>query len=117
MIQAPQMNRASQGVAVDQAGRVWVAGLERQIREDEQVSMNVSRNMSGGKSTQSVSVTGNTDITTTDMYRLEIYDPKGILLGIFPLKHFVDDIRINGDRIFLLDRMRSAQFYEYKITE
>jgi len=117
MIQAPQMNRASQGIAVDSVGRVWVAGLERQIREDEQVSMNVSRNMSGGKSTQSVSVTGNTDLTTTDMFRLEVYDPEGILLGIFPLKHFVDDIRIHGDRIFLLDRMRGAQFYEYRISE
>ena len=30
---------------------------------------------------------------------------------------FVDDIRIHQDRIFLLDRMRGAQFYEYKITE
>jgi hypothetical protein len=118
MIQAPQMNRAAQGIAVDQSGRIWVAGLERQIREDEQVSMNVSRTSGGGgRDTQSVSVTGNTDLTTTDMFRLEVYDAEGILLGILPIKHFVDDIHIHGDRIFLLDRMRGAQFYEYRITE
>lgn len=117
-IQAPRMNRASQGIAVDPAGRIWVVGLERQIREEEQVNMNISRSMGGsGRSTQSVSVTGNTDLTTTDMYRLEVYDPDGILLGIFPLKHFVDDIRINKDRIFLLDRLRGAQFYEYRVAE
>jgi hypothetical protein len=117
-IQAPQMNRASQGIAVDQAGRIWVVGLERQIKEEEQVNMSISRSMGGGgRSTQSVSVSGNTDLTTTDMYRLEVYDPEGVLLGIFPLTHFVDDIRINKDRIFLLDRLRGAQFYEYKISE
>jgi hypothetical protein len=64
-----------------------------------------------------VSVGGNTDVRETDMFRLEVYDPAGVLLGALPVKHFVDDIFINGDKIYLLDRMRGMQFFEYQILD
>lgn len=116
-IQAPQMNRCSNGIALDEKGRIWVVGLERQMKEEEQVQMRISRMASGGSTSTNLDVSGNTDLRETDMYRLEVYDPEGVLLGIFPLEHFVDDIRIHKDRIFLLDKLRGAQFYEYKIQE
>ncbi|MFW6160007.1 MAG: hypothetical protein ACOC57_02575 [Acidobacteriota bacterium] len=47
-----------------------------------------------------------------DAFRLEVYSPDEVLLGTFPLNHFVDGIRINNNRIFLLDRMRGAAFYQ-----
>jgi len=117
-IEMPQMNRCSSGIAVDSSGRVWVATFTRQIKEEEQVGTEVNMSSdAGGNRSMSLNASGNTDVRKTDAYRLEVYAPDGVLLGFFPLDHFVDDIRINQDRIFVLDKMRGAQFYEYKISE
>lgn len=118
MIEQPDMNRCASGIAVDGKSRVWVVNLKRQIKEEEQVETNVRASMStsGGRS-MNVSVGGNTDVRETDMFQLEVYDSEGVRLGAIPVKHFVDDIFINGDTIYLLDRMRGMQFFEYKIVE
>ncbi len=92
--------------------------LKRQLKEEEEVSTQVMVTMDGsGQRSMSQSVSGATDITKTDMYQLEIYSSNGILLGSLPLDHFVDDIQIREDRVYLLDRMRGMHFYEYKIVE
>lgn len=116
-IQMPQMNRCSNGIAVDDKGRVWVVNLKRQTKEEERVGQRMSVMNTGAQRTMSLTFEGATDLRETDMYQLEIYDQEGILLGIMPLTHFVDDIWIVKDRVFLLDKMRGAQFYEYRITE
>lgn len=117
-MQQPDMNTCSNGIAVDNKGRVWVVNLKRQIKEDERIQPSVRVSMdSSGERSMSMSVEGNTDVRETDMYQLEVYDPEGILLGTIPVNHFVDDIRVDKDRIFLLDKMRGMQFYEYKIIE
>jgi sugar lactone lactonase YvrE len=117
-IEAPRMNRASNGIALDSKGRVWVVNLVRQIREEEQVGTRVEMSMNDtGKRNANIAFEGNTDLTRTDMYQLEVYDPEGILLSTFPIHHFADDVRIHGDRIFIMDRMRGAQFYQYRIVE
>ncbi len=117
-IKMPQMNRCANGIAVDEKGRVWVAGYKRQINEDEQVQTSVSVSMdSGGRRSMSMKPGGNTDVRETDAFRLEIYSPEGMLLGKVQLGHFVDDILINGDKIYMLDKMRGSQYYEYKIIE
>ncbi|MGB6340885.1 MAG: NHL repeat-containing protein [Candidatus Aminicenantaceae bacterium] len=118
MIEQPDMNRCASGVAVDSKGRVWVVTLSRQIKEEERVETNVRVSMSqtGGRS-MNMSVGGNTDMKETDMFRLEVYDPEGVLLGTIPVKQFVDDIFISGDKIYLLDRMRGMQFFEYQIVD
>ncbi len=117
-IRMPQMNRCANGIAVDEKGRVWVAGYDRQIREDEQVGTSVSVMMdAGGRRSMNIKPEGNTDVTKTDAFRLEVYSPDGVLLGKIQLEHFVDDILINGDKIYMLDKMRGSQYYEYKIIE
>jgi len=116
-IQMPQMNRCSSGIAVDDKNRVWVVTLKRQIKDDESVQTRIRMTNVSGQRSMSMAVDGNTDVRETDMYQLEVYTPDGILLGKLPLNHFVDDIRIEKDRIFLLDKMRGAQYYEYKIIE
>lgn len=117
-IEQPDMNQCSNGIAVDGKGRIWVVNLKRQLKEEERVATDVMVTMdSSGQRSMSQSVSGATDITKTDMYQLEIYSPDGILLGSLPLEHFADDIRIKEDRVYLLDRMRGMQFYEYKIVE
>lgn len=117
-LREPQMNRCSSGIAVDDKGRIWVVALGRQIKEEESVDigMRVARDASGARS-MGMSVGGHTDVRKTDMYQLEVYAPDGTLLGKLPLNQFVDDIRIINNRLFLLDRMRGMQYYEYKIIE
>ena len=110
---SPRMNKCSVGIAVDNKGRVWVVTLKRQIKEEE-VVYTVTRGTRTGATTQ---VVGDTDLQETDMYTLEIFDPDGVLLGAIPLNHFVDDIYINKDTLFLLDKMRGVKYYQYQIVE
>jgi len=116
-IRMPQMNRCSNGIATDDKGRVWVISLKRQRKEDEEVKTDMRVTSMGGQKSMSLSYSGSTDNRETDMYQLEIFGPDGVLLGKIPLSHFVDDIRIEKDRLFMLDKMRGAQYYEYKIIE
>jgi hypothetical protein len=71
----------------------------------------------GGATSISRFTKGDTDLRTTDSYKLEIFDADGILLGGIRLTHFVDAIRIIGDNLFLLDQIRGVTFYHYKIIE
>jgi len=110
---APKMNRCSNGIAVDEKSREWIVTLNRQIRKEEEII----HYMSGNEAGVTKKTIGNTDLRTTDMYKLEIFSPDGVLLGVIPLNHFVDSIRIIGDNLFLLDRDRGVKYYQYKIIE
>lgn len=117
-IQMPEMNRCSSGIAVDNKDRIWVATLKRQIKENERVQTSVMTTMSSsGERAMNMSVKGNTEVKETDMYLLEIFAPDGTLLGKIQLKHFVDDIKIQKDRLYILDEKRGMQYYEYKIID
>jgi hypothetical protein len=116
-VEMPRMNQCSNGIAVDSAGRIWVVGLRRQMKEEERVGMQLMATQTEAGSSINISLEGDTDDTKTDMYQLEIYDNEGVLQGKIMLDHFVDDIRIHKDKIYLLDKMRGMQFYEYKIVE
>jgi len=73
--------------------------------------------MMDGQRTMSMKPDGNVDVRKTDAYRLEVYDQDGILLGAVPLSHFVNGIRIVNDRLFIIDKMRGAKVFEYRIVE
>lgn len=117
-ILAPQMNRSSNGIAVDEKGRVWVVSLSRQLKKDEMVytSTGVMRDDSAITRVRK-KIEGNTDLQVTDAYKLEIFAPDGVLLGEIPLSRFVDGIRIHKDNLFLLDKERGAKYYRYKILD
>lgn len=117
-IEAPQMNRCSSGIAVDDKGRVWVITQTRQLAEDEEVQMRIGMSMDdGGRRSMNISVESDDDIRKTDAYEIEIYDAEGLLMGKVPVDHFVDGIWIAQDKVYLLDRNRGMQFFEYKINE
>ncbi|MCP4727601.1 MAG: 6-bladed beta-propeller [bacterium] len=116
-IRAPKMNKVSNGIAVDSKGRMWVCTFDRQIRDEEGVNIQMSVTGSGGSTKLSQNVEGNTDLITTDMYKLEVFSPDGDLLGTIPLPHFCDQVRIFGDRLYILDKYRGMNYYEYKIVE
>lgn len=111
---APKLNRVTDAVAADGKGRAWVVTRDRQIRKEEEVTTMVSGSVDRGSTRK---VVGDTELRTTDMYKLEIFAPDGVLLGAIPLTHFVDGIWVHRDRLFLLDRDRGVQFYEYRIIE
>jgi hypothetical protein len=110
---SPRMNKCSEGIAVDDKGRVWVVTLKRQIKDKEVVYM-ITRASQTGMTRE---IKGNTDLQETDMYILEIFDGDGVLLGNIPLNHFADDIYIKNDSLFLLDQMRGVKYYQYRIME
>jgi sugar lactone lactonase YvrE len=117
MVQLPEMNRCSEGLSVDSKGRVWVITLNRQLKEDEKVNKSVSVMNIDGQRSMSVKLKGNTEQIKTDAYVLEIFSPKGILIQRIPVDHFVNEIHIHKDRVFLLDKERGTKYYEYKIIE
>lgn len=100
----------SQAIAVDGKERIWVVTRQRQALKNE----NAFVQYSNGRPSR---VEGNTDITETDMYILEVFDKEGILLTRFPITHFVDGMRIYGDRLFILDKLRTMCIFEYKIID
>jgi sugar lactone lactonase YvrE len=113
----PDMNRSASGIAVDGKGRLWIATLNRQLKKEERVNMNVTATMSSsGGRTMGYKADGDTDLRTTDAYKLEVFDPDGALLGEIPVDSFIDGIFIFGDRLFLLDKLRGTRFTEYKIA-
>jgi hypothetical protein len=115
---APEMNVCSKGLAVDGRGRAWVVTLDRQLKKEEEVQTSIM-SVGGQSGIQSVSykTEGNTDLRTTDAFKLEVFGDDGVLLGEIPLTHFVDVIRIAGDSLFLIDRERGVTVYEYRIVE
>lgn len=111
---APKLNRVTDAVAADGKGRAWIVTRDRQIKKEEEVTTMVSGSVDRGSTRK---VVGDTELRTTDMYKLEVFAPDGVLLGAIPLTHFADGIWVHRDRLFLLDRDRGVQFYEYKINE
>ena len=116
-VRMPSMNRSATGAAVDGKGRLWVVTLDRQLKKEEQLNMSVTATMSsGGGRTIGNKAEGNTDLRNTDAYKLEVFDPDGVLLGEIPADSFIDGIFIFGDKLFLLDKLRGTRFTEYKIV-
>ena len=74
---APKFNRVAVGIAADGSGRAWVVTCYRRIREEEIVTTLVSGSPSG----ETRKTEGNTDLRKTDMYKLEVFGPDGVLLG------------------------------------
>jgi hypothetical protein len=110
----PKMNTVSGGVTADEQGRAWVLTLNRQIKKEEQVSTIM---VGGTGGIAKVKTEGNRDLQKTDMYKLEIFGPDGVLLGEILLEQFVDSIRIVKDNLFLIDSARGTKIYQYKIIE
>jgi sugar lactone lactonase YvrE len=110
----PKFNEVAKGIATDDTGRIWVVTCDRQIKKEEVVTIMISGSVGRGSTRK---VVGDTDLRTTNMFKLEVFRPDGVLLGEIPLTHFVDMIHIHKDHLFLLDRDRGMKYYQYKIVE
>jgi len=115
---APEMNVCSKGIAVDGRGRAWVVTLQRQLKKEEEVQTSMMWvGGPGGVNNVSIKTKGNTELRTTDAFKLEVFAEDGVLLGEIPLTHFVDVIRVFGGQLFLIDRERGVTVYQYRIVE
>ena len=54
---------------------------------------------------------------TSDAFVLEVFDAEGVLLQRFPLDHYADVLRIGGDRLYILDKVRRMQVNCYRIID
>ncbi|MCH7782753.1 hypothetical protein IID62_06755, partial [candidate division KSB1 bacterium] len=90
-------NDFSTSIQVDTQGRVWVQTYDRQLTSEERRNRNLIQ----------------------DVYRLEIFDREGVMLGIvpFPRSSNIKMTRIIDDRIYFVDYTTEMCIYEYKIIE
>jgi len=107
--QMPKMNTVSSAITVDAAGRVWVLTLNRQFRrgEDQEVISG-----GGGRTRKKPDI----DSENTDVYKLEIFDVDGTLLGEIKLNHHAHGLRILNNYLFIWER-NNAKFYQYELIE
>lgn len=97
------------GLDVDRQGRIWVVSYTRRWKKGEVIM----RQYIGGQE----KVMGDRSETKSDLFEIQIFDKDGVLLQKIPLTHFCDDIKIIGDKAYLLDKDRLGQFYVYQIKE
>lgn len=107
-VSAPTMNQVSEGIAVDGKGRIWVITLNRQLRPEER-----SQIVSVGGTTKRIQTA---EYKKMDIYKLEIFDNDGFLLGNMLLNHIAHKIRIQKGYLFIFD-LENAQIFQYKIEE
>ncbi len=109
----PRMNLVSKGIAVDEKDRIWVVTAGRQMREEEKTDL-VIRYINNDPPL--IDIEGDTELVKTDIFELEVFDKNGVLLGKFPLRHFVDGLKIFGNRVYIPDTFRGMQYFVYKIA-
>lgn len=97
------------GLDVDPQGRAWVVTYTRKWRKGELLMKPIV----GGQE----QIIGDRTETKTDMFEIQIFDKDGVLLQKIPLGHFCDHLKIIGDKVYILDMDRLAQFYVYQIQE
>ncbi len=113
---SPQMNTCSEAVDMDGEGRTWVVTLARQLKDEEEAGTNVSVSRGDQGTTLSMRPWSEEEIPpVTDAYVLEVFDADGVLLQRFPLDHYADVLRIRGDRLYILDKVRRMQVHAYRI--
>lgn len=116
-VEGARWNRCSEAVGADSKGRVWVITLARQLKEEEEAgtSTRMSRTNRGAEISMRPNFSG--EVSETDAYELEVFDPEGSLLYSYPLDHFADIIRFHGDQLYIMDRLRRMQVHVYRLVE
>ena len=119
-VKSPEMNACSTSIAADARGRIWVVTYARQLEknvETTQTSIAALTKRGGGVTSRRIETKANTDLRSTDAFKLEIFSAEGELLGEIPLSHFADVIRIHEDKLFIIDRDHGSTVYVYRVFE
>jgi hypothetical protein len=111
-------SQCSSGIAVDDSGRVWIVTPNRQMKKEEWAGTAGGFGRNGNVT--SLKIVGDKaflELRKTDIYKLEVFDSEGILLGEIPLAHFADRIFIHKDSLFIMDKAHASTFYQYRIVD
>jgi DNA-binding beta-propeller fold protein YncE len=100
----------SEDITADAEGRAWVLTLNRQMKGREALA--VATFHTGKK----LVTKGDTSLRFTDAHKIEIFGLNGDLVDTIPLTHFAESINIFGDNLFLIDKYRGMQVYQYRIV-
>ena len=112
------MNKCLSGIAVDNIERIWVLTMNRQLNKQERVrtDLNAMRGFDGKKKI-TINVSNYVGSSTTNAFLIDVFSPRGDLLTSIPITHFVDNIRIFENKLFLIDSFHSQQVYIYEIVD
>jgi len=106
----------SNGLAVDEKGNLFMVTAKRKENENEKGELKTQRHVSGNEVTVRAQMVYDREITKTDRFLLEIFNKDGILLKSKQLDSFVDNIKIIGNKLFIIDTNRTMNIYEYEIS-
>ncbi|MCP4728188.1 MAG: 6-bladed beta-propeller [bacterium] len=101
------------GIDVDSNGRIWTLSIRKRIKRGTGA---VLGGITHEDRSSSYVIRGNTEVTETDSFCLELFDSDGTLLKTFVLSHFVTNLRILNDKIYILEQLRGMQFHIYDIN-
>ncbi len=107
------MSRVMEGLGIDSENRIWSVTYNRKLKSKEDISISISVNREGLTTKFQTEV--DDDYLKTDAFILEVFSEEGELLKRFPIDHFADDMKIFGDRLFIIDRYREMVIHEYRI--
>jgi len=105
----------SYGIAVDNNDRVFVVTAQRPEKQEEKGELKTVTQRSGNEMRVVARMSYDQSIVNTDRFALEVYNNDGVLLTSVQLDKFVNDIRIFGNKLFIVDTNRSMKIYEYEI--
>ncbi len=114
-MELPQVNFVSKALAVDEEGRIWVLSYDRQLTFEEQpVIVHFAGEGPGLEGTTTLKAG---ESVQTDAFVFHVFEKTGEFLGIVPLEHFADRVRIFRDRLYILETNNEMCVYEYRIVE
>ncbi len=108
---SPMSPQYSCGIDIDSKGRIWAVAQRDYAGKGNRAGIG----MITEDGIASYYVWGNTDQLEFDHSSLELFNNDGILLKIFPLKHWIDGFSIIDDKIYILDKLRGMRYHIYDI--
>jgi len=114
-IELPQLNFVSKSLAIDIKNRIWVLSFDRQLTFEE---LPVTIHFAGeGGQLEATDTLKTSESSRTDAFVFHVFEKNGDFLGTIPLTHFADNVKIFGDRLYILEKDNEMCVYEYRIIE
>jgi hypothetical protein len=113
-IELPKLNFVSKSVSVDDEGRIWVMSFDRQLTFEEMpVTIHFAGESGNLEATDTLKAS---ETPQSDAFVFHVFDKNGEFMGIIPLIHFADKVKIFGDRLYILEKNNEMCVYEYRIV-
>lgn len=112
-VEIPEATPVSKAIQTGPENTIWLISYTRLERDDEKTEVGDIVVNEGGDF--SVNIISKSEAINTDLYELTIYDNEGIHLTTIQLDTFVDNFRIFGDRLYLIDSFREMIIRQYRI--